>query len=126
MKINPSAGITSAKAAAWSCHISSKAVFGSVRLFATSTTAMCVAIARTNNAKRVAPAAIASRDQSAPRPPQRYTSPCSAVMNNRSNTILTASMPEVTAGALVLGVVGKDYTKRIAVARRISDCKHRF
>src|SRR5215212_6939206 len=97
MKVAPSAGIASAKAAAWICQTSSKAGVGSARPSAASTTAMGVVWKRANTADSVAPAATASRDQSAPAPPRRCTSPCSPVTNNRSSGSFTASRPTETA-----------------------------
>src|SRR3954454_22015471 len=99
MKVAPSAGSASAKAAAWSCQISSKAGVGSARPSAASTTAMCVHMTRADIAESVAPAAPASRDQSAPAAPRRCTSPCSPVTNSRSRGRIRASRPTATATA---------------------------
>ena len=99
MKVAPSAGSIKANAAAWSCHMISKAGFDSVNLLAATVTAICVVIKSADNDDKVAQAAIANRDQSDPLPPRRCMSPCSAVTNNRSSTIFMVSSPEVIAKA---------------------------
>src|SRR5215211_8189078 len=99
MKVAPSAGSASAKAAAWSCQTSSNAGVGSASPPAERTTPIRLTVTRAKIAARVAPAATARRDQSVPAAPRRPTSPWRPVTKMSSSGSSTACRPTAIATA---------------------------